>query len=433
MFRLHERTRRFFCRAGFLILCLGPTCFLAAAAVHYRSPSYLEAQREEWSAVLSDKLGLDVTFARLSYPLWNTALLEEVVLLDPETGEDILRARYIEVTLEEGQWQIEAGQPEINAAAVPQLIDVVNHRLLRGHSLQLAPLQFAARELTLRAADSPQTFENVLGELKTIESGKRADLTFHLAGSSTKTPLHLSVARLRGASGAITTGRLDTAETWLPCGALAPLAPWLKQLGNDATFRGQVSLEDSIGGAKADITGVLSKVNLGKLVSACFPQHKLTGLADIELQQLQLVDGKITEVEGTLQTRGGVVNRGFLLAMRQGLELAPDRPLPDEAEIRYSHLAFGFRLDGEGLSLSGDANPANPGAIMSSSKAGLLLVEPERPIAPVAYLVNVLSPQSELQIPATQEAKSLLDRLPLPEMLPEEEPRPRAKNLRIRK
>jgi hypothetical protein len=83
--------------------------------------------------------------------------------------------------------------------------------------------------------------------------------------------------------------------------------------------------------------------------------------------------------------------------------------------------------------MTGDANPANPGVIMSGSKAGLLLVEPARPIAPVAYLVNVLSPQSELQIPATPETNSLLNLLPLPEMSPREASHPRAKNIRIHK
>src|SRR5687767_3504612 len=97
MFTLHERTRLFLCRTGFLLLCLAPTLFVAAAAVRYRSFSYIEARREEWCAVLSDKLGLEVQIGRLSYPLWNTALLEEVVLLDPETGNQAVRARYVEV------------------------------------------------------------------------------------------------------------------------------------------------------------------------------------------------------------------------------------------------------------------------------------------------------------------------------------------------
>src|SRR5215218_2281973 len=105
MFQLHERTRLLLCRTGFLLLCLAPTLFVGGAAVHYRSGSYLEARREEWTAVLSDKLGLEVRMARLSYPLWNAALLEQVVLADPETGEEVARARYVEVVLEEGRWQ----------------------------------------------------------------------------------------------------------------------------------------------------------------------------------------------------------------------------------------------------------------------------------------------------------------------------------------
>ena len=174
MFRLHERTRLLLCRTGFLILCLTPTLFLCGAAVHYRSSAYLEARREEWVAVLSDKLGLDAKITRLSYPLWNTALLEELVLLDPETGGEVVRTRYVEVTWEEGRWHIVAGQPEVDATSLPLLVELMNYRLLRGQSLQLAPLQFEARELTFHAAAAAQTFQNVHAELATIDSGKRS-------------------------------------------------------------------------------------------------------------------------------------------------------------------------------------------------------------------------------------------------------------------
>lgn len=430
MFRLHERTRVFFCRAGFLILCLGPTLFLAAAAVHYRSPSYLEAQRDEWAAVLSDKLGVDVRFARLSYPLWDTALLEELQLLDPETGEEILSARYIEITQENAEWRIEAGQPEINAAALPELVRLVNDRLLRGHALQLAPLRFASREVTFRSDDAAQTFQMVAGDLKTIDSGKRADVTFQLAGTNAETSLNLAIERLRGDGGAKTTCKLDTAGSLLPCGSLTPLAPWLSNLGRDASFRGSANLVE---GATAEINGSLFEVDLDALMLAACPQHKLKGLAEIKLDQLRLAGGKIVEVAGTLQSRGGFIDQSLLAALQTQLDLDPpdDPPLTKGPQVRFNQLAFGFRLDNEGLSLSGDANPANAGVIMSKADA-ILLVEPPRPIAPAAYLVKVLSPESRLQIPATQEAKSLLDWLPLPAPTGHEENSPpRAKNIRL--
>src|SRR5688500_12831107 len=134
---LHERTRMFVCRTSFLLLCAVPTFLLCGAAVRYRSPSYLEAQKEEWCAVQWEKLGQTVSVSALSYPHWNTALLEDLMLVDPETDEQVVSARYVEVTQTPQGWEISAGQPEIDAEALPLLIEVLEHRLLRGQALQL--------------------------------------------------------------------------------------------------------------------------------------------------------------------------------------------------------------------------------------------------------------------------------------------------------
>lgn len=436
MFRLHERTRLFLCRAVFLVLCLMPTLFLCGAAAHYRSPSYLEARREEWIAVLSDKLGLDVKIGRLSYPLWNAALLEDLILLVPETGEEVVRTRYVEVVLDNGRWQVAAGQPDVNTASLPQLLDLLHYRLLRGQALHLAPLDFEARELTFRSPDAAQTFQNVHGELATIESGKRADVRFEVAGIESSTPLQLTIDRRRTDLGITTSCRLDTSETTLPCGALAPLAPWLQQLGVEATFRGQAALEQSALGAETEISGEFRDVDLDQLISLRIPHHKLTGSANVDFEHLQLRAGRIVEMQGTLQTcGGGTISRSLLLAVQSQLDLDPGNRSPPLAEplIRYGHLAFSFRLDAEGLSIAGDASPANRGVIMAGAKAGTLLMESERPVMPAAYLLNTLSPRSEILIPATAEAKWLLELLPLPMLSPPEgEATPSAK-VRLRK
>lgn len=385
--------------------------------------------------MLSDKLGLDAKIARISYPYWNTALLEELLLLDSETGEEVVRTRYVEITQKNGVWHVAAGQPEVNTAALSQLVDVLNYRLLRGQSLHLARLKFEARELTFRSADAAQTFQNVQGELATIEAGKRAEVQFEVAGINSSAPLQLAIERQRTHAGATTTCRLDTAETLLPCRALAPLAPWLRQLGGDATFQGQATTEQSPQGLSLEVTGRLSDVDLDQLVSAGFPHHTLSGSAAIDFDRLQLRGGRIVEMQGTLQTRGGgTVSRSLLSAVQRQLDLglADSDRLRDEPLIRYSHLAFGFQLDGEGLSLSGDANPANLGVIMASAAAGPLLKESQHPVVPAAHLIHVLSPRSDIQVPATAEGKSLFDLLPLPPMLPpQDDGRPTAK-IRLR-
>ena len=425
MFRLHEQTRRWLCRIGFLVLCLAPTLLVGAAAVRFRSASYLEARREEWAAVLSDKLGLDVQIAGLSYPLWNTALLEQVVLRDPETHEEVVRTRYVEVVFDEGRWQIIAGQPEINATALPLLVELLNYRLLKGQSLQLAPLAFEARELTLHGPSVAQTFQHVRAELLTTETGKRADVKFQIAGVESKVPLQLTIDRQRSSGGAKTICRLDTHDALLPCGSLLPLGPWLEQLGAEATFQGAATQEQTTAGATTDIAGTFRDVDLDRLIAAEFPHHKLTGWADVQLARLKLAGGKIVEMNGTLQTRrGGVISRTLLVAAQEQLDLKPAAPpkLHDDSLVRYSHLAFGFQLDHEGLSLSGDT-----GVIMASAAAGTLLVEPQRTVMPAVCIMKAFSPESDLQVPATAAARTLFDLLPLPALIsPERDARPSA-------
>jgi hypothetical protein len=429
MFRLHERTRLLLCRTGFFFLCVMPTFLLCGAAVHYRSSAYLEARREEWVAVLSDKLGLDVQIADLSYPNWNTAFLHQVILLDPESGNEVVRARYVEVTWEQGRWQVIAGQPEVFAESLPLLIDLANHRLLRGRSLQLAPLRFEAKELTFHGEEMAQTFQNIRADLATNDTGKRADVAFEVAGIPSSAPLELTIERQRTSSGGTTTCHLNTGETPLPCDALTPLQPWLKQLGSDAKFQGQVSLMQSAGGLEVGITGDLNQIDFNRLVSSQFPHHRLTGLADVQLQRMHFLNGRIVEMQGQLLTRGGgMVSRSLLAAVQQQLELTP---ADDEQNLalpttRYSQFAFGFQLDAEGLSITGDENPANRGVIMSIGRT-ILLLESQRPIVPAALIIGAMSPRSEIQIPVTAEAKSLFDLLPLPALLPaNDEKLPRA-------
>lgn len=423
MFQLHERTRLLLCRAGFLFLCVVPTLLLCGAAVHYRSSAYLEARRDEWVAVLSDKLGLDVKIANLSYPHWNTALLEGLVLLDAESGEEVVRTRYVEVTWQEGRWQIVAGQPEVVAGSLPLLVELVNYRLLRGQALQLAPVQFEARELTFHSAAAAQTFQNVHAELATADAGKHIHVNFQFAGLESKTPLQLSIKRQRSSGSAVTTCQLNTGETQLPCAALVPLESWLKQLGDDATFQGQASLEQSNEGIATELNGDFHHVDLDRLVSLRFPHHRLSGQADVRLQRLKLHSGRIVAMEGQLQTHGGgVVSRSLLMAVQKQLDLKPQDQQLDLAigpsSLRYSHLAFGFALDAAGLSISGDDNPANPGVIMASAALGPLLSESAETVVPVAYFMRAVLPHSDVQIPATAEAKSLFDLLPLPALLP---------------
>ena len=438
MFTLHERTRMICCRLGFLILCVVPTLFVAGFAWRYRSPKYLEAQREEWQAVLSDKLGLDVSIAQLSYPTWNTALLEEVSLTDAETQRQWVATRYIELLFAEGTWRIVAGQPEIDATALPQLRELVQERLLRGQAVKLGPLSFSAGEVTFHNATQSQTLRDVSALIVNGEHGKRVQVHFNIAGITTKKPLELVIERRRDESHPRTLTTFHTAESDVPLDALQPLFPWLETLGSNALFHGAIGLESDNAGTSLEVAGQFKRVDLERLTADRLPHYKLTGQADIALDMLQMKRGAIALAKGTVRTQGGgEVSRSLLEALGQRLDLAPKQlPLANpQQRVRYSHLAFGFQLDAAGLAISGGADPAREGVIMASAAAGPLLIESEQSVVPAVFLIQALSPRSDMQLPATPEAKSWFDLLPPPALLPPEEvstARPNL-NLRLRK
>jgi hypothetical protein len=208
----------------------------------------------------------------------------------------------------------------------------------------------------------------------------------------------------------------------------------LDSLGSSAAFDGELSTTEAEAGTSMMVTGRLYEVDLNRLVSDRFPRHWMTGSADIRFEPLQLHGGKVVEMTGTLQSRtSGRVSPSLVDAVRSCLEPGSSRPaLVRGADITYSHLAFGFQLDEEGLSLRGDADPAQDGVIMASATSGALLVDSNSSVIQLANFIRAISPESDLQVPATREARALFDLLPLPVLRPVDDDRPRA-SLRLRK
>jgi hypothetical protein len=390
-----------------------------------RSPKYIEARREEWQAVLSDKLGVDVNIGRLEYPSWNTAVLEDVRIVDPETSREWITARYLELLSDDGTWRIVAGQPEINATALPRLQELLSDRLLRGRAIKLGPIAFSANEVTFRRdAQTAQTLQNVSASIHNIEHGKRAEFHFHLAGEATKQPLEFVMERRMDGDSPRTLTAFHSGESEVLLDALHPLLPWLATFGKDAHFRGGVVFESDAARHTLEAAGTFRQVDLDQLIALRLPHYKLSGNADIQLEHLQLHNGAIALAKGTVRTNGGgEVSRSLIEALSERLDLAPKQTpqYSPQQRLRYGHLAFGFQLDASGLAITGDADPSRSGVIMANA-TGPLLMESERATLPTIALVQALSPVSETQVPATPETQTWFNLLPPPPaLLPSEE------------
>src|SRR5262245_23035697 len=111
MFPIHQCTRRWICRASFLVFGVVPMACVAAWSASIHSGAHLAAVRSQ----LAECLGLDVRLDRVSYPRPGITLLEGLQLADPETGEVLASMRLLEIGGDERMRTIVASQPELDA------------------------------------------------------------------------------------------------------------------------------------------------------------------------------------------------------------------------------------------------------------------------------------------------------------------------------
>ena len=92
MFRLHDKTRRKVCVAGFLLLCVVPTTAVVAWCAHRNRPGRVAAEAQR----LSRQLGLEVSLDRFEHLRPGHVSYEGVELSDPESGRSVLRCRLLD-------------------------------------------------------------------------------------------------------------------------------------------------------------------------------------------------------------------------------------------------------------------------------------------------------------------------------------------------
>jgi hypothetical protein len=89
----------------------------------------------------------------------------------------------------------------------------------------------------------------------------------------------------------------------------------------------------------------------------------------------------------------------------------------DASLLPYQQLCFGFDIDQRGLTMQGQCQGSTIGTMLTDHQGATMLTSPLTTV-PVVALLRVLVPDSEVQVPATQETRLLLGSLPLPPLVP---------------
>jgi len=446
MYRLHDKTRRRVCMAGFLLVCVLPTVGVLAWCVKRNMPgrSAAEAQR------LSRELGLRVSLDGVRYLRPGEMLYEGLTLADPETGEPVLRCRLLQTTWTaandaEGKstatLQLAASQPEIEADRFERIVQLVGRMLRCEAGRPEVDLQLTSGEVTLRAEENSHTVTELRASLRAIDGVNQAQVSFRLAGVAMPQPIQLRVVRNRQTTPPTTGFELDTGGGAVPCGLLAVGLDMLRPLGPQCRFRGYVWANETSDGVSPsgwdmEVTGALSDVDLDRLVSSHFP-HKLGGTGQVTIQWARVRGGRLEDASGTLVAGTGIGGRAVIsrslidAAVTQlGLQRGAEPTTPGDL-LPYEQLELAFTVDSQGVTLRGRCAAGGPGAILVDRYSRLLGESPAG-AQPVVALLRTLVPANELRVPATRQTEWLMRHLPVAEIVPSEAAEARLPEARVR-
>lgn len=427
-FMLHESVRRRICVGAFFLLCVAPTAGVLAWGVSRWLPWHTTAEASR----LSRELGLCVSLSGVRHPRPGVVVYEGLQLADPETGQTLLGCRRLEAAWGRPEdprdratasLALVATEPEIEAAGLEPLAELVRRGLGRRASWSKLEVRLSAGEATLRSAAGPWKLTGVEGFLRPVAGGSCGEIGFRLAGVQTTEPVRICIGRDHRETPPRTGLELYTGGGTLPCAFLGLGLPGLERLGPSSGFRGYLWVNQKPEGWAYELTGQLAGVDLESLVSGCSP-HKLTGRAQVTIGVARLLDGRLQEAAGSVSAGPGLVSRSLLDASVESLGLERGaEPRSPGTLVPYEQLAASFQIDSGGLRVRGSCPVPGRGTVMVDHFSRLLAEPAARgqPI-PVGALVRTLVPGGGVPVPATRASDWLMRVLPLPEAAPDAGP-----------
>jgi hypothetical protein len=387
---------------AFLVVCAVPTLVVLGWAVWHHTPGH----RQACARRIAHRLGVRASLANVSHPRPGATIFRGLELADIETGRTLLAVDELHAVGSRDTRLLSASRVQIAHSHFDPLWKILSARL---RAWSCGSVRFAVNRVLL----GEQTFAQVRGRLESTSAGAQTLVRFDLADAATTAPVWLRVVRDRQTSPPSTRIEVNTGDTWLACSTLGPVAPSLSQLGDTARFCGWLWAGKRSGGWEGELAGTLTGVDLERLVSVGYP-HRLSGMAGIVVQRANFRCGRLEVATGSFVAGPGVIGRSLCQAAVDRLQLTTVDPMVGSRDpLPYEQIAFSYAVNADGLWLGGGCHAAPEGTILTTS-TGPLLAAPRHQPLPVVALVRTLVPRHDLLVPATPEAGSLTQVLPLP-------------------
>jgi hypothetical protein len=427
MFRLHDKTRRIICFIGFILLCIVTTLGTAVWCIERNLPWVAGDEARN----IARQLGLEVRITGLENVRPGVVRYKGFELVDPETGQCLLRSRLLEAqckTINDDKGNrkpmlfLMASQPEIEAPGIQQLGRLLQRTMhgQTGHSA--IDIRLTARDLTLRAGANPQTLSGVEGILEYRPEGVHSAVAFQLAGVDNPEPVVIHVYRNKQTTPPTSSFEFQTGSNELPCDLLALGIADFGNLGSRSRFRGKiVGIQDPSFLAKDNWSGSISDaqllgVDLDLLVSNHFP-HKLSGTANVAVNSAQFNHGKLEDASGEIVVEQGVISPSLLQSAVKYMKFGTLVDLDLRSDpVRFDRLALRLSINGRGLWIEGRCFSSPRNIVMTYQREALLIAPASQPL-PVTALIQTLVPESTVQVPATSQTGWLYTHLPMPQVV----------------
>ncbi len=423
-FWLHEAIRRRVCVALFVLGCIVPTAGLLVWGLWRITPWHLQQQAAE----LERLLGLVVRLEKVAYPQPNVAIYEGVELADPDTGQSILRADQVQIRWTPaaattrafvGQVKLSFQGMEIYTDSLARLVELVRRALAQPAHWPRYEVQIEADQLRLRTGQQIRTASELTGFLQPLEVGTHGRLVFRWPGTQTSQPIQIRFGRDHRPKPPVSGLELALGDSAIPCSLLVGLWPGLERLGPLASIRGTLWICQHQGQVEYRFQGQLFQVDL-RTVFGEELGPELSGLAQLDLEEARMLNGRLEEAAGTVRAGPGTISQRLCQAAVRELGLASSlHPLHEQQTLSYEQLAVSFRITAEGLLLRGIAPGPAPGGILVDSHRLLLgEADPSAQPIPIAALIRTLLPPERIPgpmlAPVTRQTALLLPLLPLP-------------------
>lgn len=294
---------------AFFCLALVPVFAVGGYSVLKRIPWYQSYQKNWWERRLSDNLGVNVSFASIEFPGPNRFRVKDLVCANAETGRQILKVAQVNTLIDRSGWYVEVDKPELNGAQVETAMRTVHDRYLCRPQSTASLLGLAMTELVISDGNESTKFQNVKVSLKPTEPMSELKVSCLLDGQKFADQLSYFVVE-RDHIAQTTNWKINSADVAIPCRILSERFLELKNLGNQASFRGSIEGWQNDRQWEATVRGQFHSVDLAVLSS---PYGKrIQGMGDLNLGHAVFRDGKLRGVDGNFKSDLCVVDTAWL-------------------------------------------------------------------------------------------------------------------------